>query len=83
LSTVSQPAQEIGRRVAARMIHEIEGTDPDGPKIELLRHRLVIRQSTGPCRPAAHTQSGAYVTSGGGDSLAVKERARQAPPGNE
>ncbi|MES2441540.1 MAG: LacI family DNA-binding transcriptional regulator [Pseudomonadota bacterium] len=52
LSTVAQPAQEIGRRVAARMIGEIEGTAVDGPRIELLRHRLVIRQSTGPCREA-------------------------------
>jgi LacI family repressor for deo operon, udp, cdd, tsx, nupC, and nupG len=75
LSTVSQPAQEIGRRVAARMIHEIEGTDPDGPKIELLRHRLVIRQSTGPCRPGAQAQPGASQTAGGADSPAVDKRS--------
>jgi len=52
LSTVSQPAQEIGRRIAARMIDAIEGTASDGPQVEVLPHRLVIRQSTGPCRQA-------------------------------
>lgn len=75
LSTVSQPAQEIGRRIAARMIHEIEGTDPNGPKIELLRHRLVIRQSTGPCRAEAQAQSGASETGSGADSLVVDARS--------
>jgi LacI family repressor for deo operon, udp, cdd, tsx, nupC, and nupG len=49
LSTVAQPANEIGRRVAARIIEEIEGTST-GAGVELLRHRLIIRQSTGPCR---------------------------------
>lgn len=50
LSTVAQPANAIGRRVAARIIGEIEGEPPSGPCEEILRYRLVIRQSTGPCR---------------------------------
>jgi LacI family repressor for deo operon, udp, cdd, tsx, nupC, and nupG len=50
LSTVAQPAHEIGRRVAARMIDEIEGRPSSGPQGEVLRHRLIVRQSTGPCR---------------------------------
>lgn len=50
LSTVAQPAHEIGRRVAARMIEEIEGPASDHRHVELLPHRLVIRQSTGPVR---------------------------------
>lgn len=48
LSTIAQPANEIGQRVAARMIAEIEGTASDGNRT-LLEHRLIVRQSTGPC----------------------------------
>jgi LacI family repressor for deo operon, udp, cdd, tsx, nupC, and nupG len=49
LTTIAQPAHEIGRRVAARMIGEIEGKPASGPQSEMLGHRLVVRQSTGPC----------------------------------
>ena len=52
LTTVAQPANEIGRRVAARIIAEIEGTANDSDRIQTLGHRLVIRQSTGPCNEA-------------------------------
>lgn len=49
LSTVAQPAHDIGRRVASRIIDEIEGKAAAGPRGEVLPHRLVVRQSTGPC----------------------------------
>ena len=49
LSTVAQPARDIGRRVGERMVQSIEGEDGGMPLVEILRHRLVIRQSTGPC----------------------------------
>ncbi|NIJ21057.1 LacI family repressor for deo operon, udp, cdd, tsx, nupC, and nupG [Sphingomonas naasensis] len=51
LSTVAQPAHAIGRRVAARIIEEIEGGAPSGPAGDVLPYRLMIRQSTGPCQP--------------------------------
>ena len=47
LSTVAQPAAEIGRRVALRILREIEGSSEPAPLDDLLQHRLVIRQSTG------------------------------------
>lgn len=50
LSTVAQPAADIGRRVAVRMIEEIEGKVGTGPQGEVMRHRLIVRQSTGPNR---------------------------------
>ena len=49
LSTVAQPAHEIGRRVAERMIRAIEGVEDKESLVDILRHKLVIRQSTGPC----------------------------------
>lgn len=57
LSTVAQPANEIGRRVAARLIAAIEGGAADGPATEIVAHRLMIRQSTGPAPRADRPQS--------------------------
>ena len=47
LSTVAQPAREIGERVADRMLAELDGTADHEKVVDLLPHRLVIRQSTG------------------------------------
>ena len=49
LSTVAQPAHDIGRRVAERMIRAIDGGEDKESLVDILRHKLVIRQSTGPC----------------------------------
>ena len=51
LSTIAQPAREIGERVAERMLAELDGKGERDVVVDLLPHRLVIRQSTG--RPAS------------------------------
>ena len=47
LTTIGQPAMEIGERVMYRLCREIDGdadVQPDN-KPELVPHRLIIRQS--------------------------------------
>ena len=51
LSTVSQPARDIGINAARRLLKAIDAPDENDRLVEILPHRLVIRQSTGP-RPA-------------------------------
>jgi len=46
LSTVSQPARDIGIRAAERLLQAIEMQGDHGPANEILPHRLVVRQST-------------------------------------
>ena len=46
LSTVSQPARDIGIRTAERLLQAIEMQGDHGPVNEILPHRLVVRQST-------------------------------------
>jgi LacI family transcriptional regulator, repressor for deo operon, udp, cdd, tsx, nupC, and nupG len=50
LSTVSQPSREIGINAAKRLLTAIETPNEDDRLVEILPHRLVIRQSTGPLR---------------------------------
>ena len=50
LSTVSQPAHEIGVRAAKRLLKAIDSPAEQDRSVEILPHRLVIRQSTGPRR---------------------------------
>jgi LacI family repressor for deo operon, udp, cdd, tsx, nupC, and nupG len=50
LSTVSQPTREIGINVAKRLLKAIEAPDEQDRHVEILPHRIVIRQSTGPRR---------------------------------
>lgn len=45
LTTVQQPAEEIGERVMYRLCHEIEGDEAETPGIEIVPHRLIIRES--------------------------------------
>ncbi len=51
LSTIAQPAREIGRRVARRMLNAIDG-GPDASarrgEPEIVPHRLVLRNSVAP-----------------------------------
>ena len=47
LSTVHQPAREIGVRVAQRMLLAIEEPERNEQRVEILPHKLVIRESTG------------------------------------
>lgn len=48
LTTVAQPAEEIGERVMHRLLQEIdEGHNGDLPA-EIVPHRLILRASTGP-----------------------------------
>lgn len=53
LTTVHQPAEEIGERVIYRLLHEIEEGKSHGPAVEIVPHRLVIRQSVAPPRDSA------------------------------
>jgi LacI family repressor for deo operon, udp, cdd, tsx, nupC, and nupG len=50
LSTVAQPTREIGINAAKRLLKAIEAPDENDRLVEILPHRLVIRQSTGPRR---------------------------------
>jgi LacI family repressor for deo operon, udp, cdd, tsx, nupC, and nupG len=50
LSTVAQPSREIGINAAKRLLTAIETPNEDDRLVEILPHRLVIRQSTGPLR---------------------------------
>lgn len=47
LSTVAQPSREIGERTMLRLCNAIEGTDI-GTTEEIVKHTLMIRESTGP-----------------------------------
>ena len=47
LSTVAQPAREIGETVARRMLEELDNAGQANNLVNLLPHRLVVRQSTG------------------------------------
>ena len=48
LSTISQPAVDIGRRVMLRLRAEIDNTAHDQRDTEIVPHRLVLRKSTAP-----------------------------------
>jgi LacI family repressor for deo operon, udp, cdd, tsx, nupC, and nupG len=48
LSTVAQPAKEIGRSVARRLFRAMEGLGTEGDEQEIVPHRLVLRDSAGP-----------------------------------
>ena len=48
LTTVAQPAEEIGKRVMHRLLREIDGDHSAEPAVEIAPHRLVIRASAGP-----------------------------------
>jgi LacI family repressor for deo operon, udp, cdd, tsx, nupC, and nupG len=50
LTTVRQPAEEIGERVIHRLLREIEEGKSHGPEAEIVPHRLIIRQSAAPPR---------------------------------
>ena len=45
LTTISQPAEQIGERVVYRLLDEISGTTPATSQPEILSHRIVVRQS--------------------------------------
>ena len=46
LSTIAQPARDIGIRAAARLLNAIEAPDHETGAAEILPHRLVVRSST-------------------------------------
>ena len=51
LTTISQPAAEIGERVMYRLCREIDSPDVSGQRVskpELVAHRLIIRESVSP-----------------------------------
>jgi len=48
LTTISQPAEEIGKRVMFRLLHEIEEGRGKDSEPEIVPHKLVIRQSVAP-----------------------------------
>jgi LacI family repressor for deo operon, udp, cdd, tsx, nupC, and nupG len=48
LTTVRQPAEEIGERVMYRLLRAIEEGKSPGPEDEIVPHRLIIRQSVAP-----------------------------------
>lgn len=50
LSTVLQPARDIGISAAKRLLRAIDDPEDIAVKAEILPHRLVIRSSTGPRR---------------------------------
>jgi LacI family repressor for deo operon, udp, cdd, tsx, nupC, and nupG len=50
LTTVHQPAEDIGVRVMKRLLAEIENGTGRDSKPEIVPHRLVIRRSTAPPR---------------------------------
>jgi LacI family repressor for deo operon, udp, cdd, tsx, nupC, and nupG len=45
LTTIRQPAEEIGRKVMQRLCREIDGDAPEGSAPEIVSHELVVRQS--------------------------------------
>jgi LacI family repressor for deo operon, udp, cdd, tsx, nupC, and nupG len=45
LTTISQPAEEIGERVMYRLCREIEEGRSENNTPEIVPHRLIIRQS--------------------------------------
>jgi LacI family repressor for deo operon, udp, cdd, tsx, nupC, and nupG len=53
LTTVRQPAEEIGERVIHRLLREIEQGKSQGPEAEIVSHRLIIRQSAAPPRDSS------------------------------
>jgi len=55
LTTVRQPAGEIGERVMYRLLREIEEGRGDGAEMEIVPHQLVIRQSA--ARPPARRRA--------------------------
>jgi LacI family repressor for deo operon, udp, cdd, tsx, nupC, and nupG len=50
LTTVRQPAYEIGERVMLRLLHEIENGRSHDAEPEIVPHELVIRDSAAPPR---------------------------------
>lgn len=48
LTTIHQPAEEIGERVMYRLLQEIEEGKSGGAEVEIVPHRLIIRQSVAP-----------------------------------
>lgn len=48
LTTVAQPAQEIGERSMQRLLHTIKGESSAGMNTEIIPHRLVVRKSVSP-----------------------------------
>ncbi len=46
LSTIAQPARDIGIRAAVRLLTAIEAPEPQAGAAEILPHRLVVRGST-------------------------------------
>lgn len=48
LTTISQPAEEIGERVMYRLCREIEQGERGAGKPEIVPHKLIIRQSVAP-----------------------------------
>lgn len=47
LSTVSQPGYEMGKRAMEQLIRRINQTRPDAPVTEILKTRLIVRESSG------------------------------------
>ena len=45
LTTISQPAEEIGKRVMQRLLHEIEEGRSRNARPEIVPHQLIIRKS--------------------------------------
>ena len=50
LTTIRQPATEIGQRVMYRLLNEIEDGRGGQAESEIVPHKLIIRQSTAPPR---------------------------------
>lgn len=48
LTTIYQPAEEIGERVMYRLLQEIGHGRGAGPATEIVPHRLIVRQSVAP-----------------------------------
>ena len=55
LTTISQPAEEIGRRVVHRLLQEIEQREAVHERQAIVAHQLIIRQSV--AAPATHRAS--------------------------
>jgi LacI family repressor for deo operon, udp, cdd, tsx, nupC, and nupG len=51
LTTISQPAEEIGERVMYRLYRAIEQHDRGDSKPEIVPHKLIIRQSVAALPP--------------------------------
>ena len=47
LTTIAQPAEQIGERTMKRLLRAIEGQDI-GTEPEIVKHKLIVRESTGP-----------------------------------